>query len=79
MVQKQNGLLGTLTSKIGVVKFQTALEIRHLVDILGTYEMPLVSLRKFILAVEDIEERKEAACRWSDHTTALDVIYYTKY
>lgn len=73
MVQKSNGLLGTLTGKFGVTNYQTAIEIKNLVDILGTYEMPQMKLRKFMNAIEDIEDRKAAACCWSEHHIALDV------
>ena len=35
--------------------------------------MPVDKLRKFILAIDDIEERKEIAYRWKDHQSALEV------
>ena len=35
--------------------------------------MPVDKLRKFILAIDDIEERKEVAYRWKDHQSALEV------
>ena len=36
--------------------------------------MPVDKLRKFILAIDDVEERKEVAYRWKDHQSALEVI-----
>ena len=44
-----------------------------MVEILGSAEMPLDRLKKFIVAIEDIEDRKEAAIQWKDYLTALDV------
>ena len=35
--------------------------------------MPVDKLRKSILAIDDIEERKEIAYRWKDHQSALEV------
>ena len=35
--------------------------------------MPVDKLRKFILAIDDMEERKEIAYRWKDHQSALEV------
>ena len=41
--------------------------------------MPVDKLRKFILAIDDIEERKEVAYRWKDHQSALEVRFSTNY
>ena len=46
-----------------------------MVEILGSAEMPLDRLKKFIVAIEDIEDRKEAAIQWKDYLTALDVSF----
>lgn len=73
IVQKSSGFLGTLGGTLRGPKYKTAIEIKHLVDILGAYKMPIHRLRKFIIAIEDIEDRKKAAHRWSDHNTALEV------
>jgi len=75
MLQKSPGFLGTLSGTLTRSKYQTDIDIKHLVDILGTFNMPIERLRKFIVAIVDMEDRKYAALRWSDHITALEVIY----
>ena len=72
MLQKSPGFLG-LGGTLSRSKYQTAIDIKHLVDILGTFKMPIERLRKFIVAIEDMEDRKLAALRWADHITALEV------
>ena len=54
-------------------KFETNIQLANLVHVLGVSEMPVLKLRKYILAIDDIDERKKIAYRWKDHQTALDV------
>ena len=61
-----------------VKTFYPIIDINHLVNVLGTYNMPIDRLRKFILSIEDIEDRKLAAYNWSDYITALDCYTKTK-
>ena len=46
-----------------------------MIHVLGVHAMPVLKLRKYILAIDDIDERKKQAYRWKDHQTALDVSF----
>ena len=72
LVRKSGGLLGTFTAG---PKYQTSIKLVNLVNLCGQNEMPIDRMRKFILAIEDIDDRKQAAKKWNDHTTALEVYY----
>ena len=56
-------------------KFETNIQLANLIHVLGVHAMPVLKLRKYILAIDDIDERKKQAYRWKDHQTALDVSF----
>ncbi|CAG5096848.1 Oidioi.mRNA.OKI2018_I69.XSR.g14810.t1.cds [Oikopleura dioica] len=70
LVRKSGGLLGSFSTG---PKYQTSIKLPNLVNLCGQNEMPIDRLRKFIVAIEDIDDRKQAAKKWNDHTTALEV------
>ncbi|CBY07922.1 unnamed protein product [Oikopleura dioica] len=72
LVRKSGGLLGSFTAG---PKYQTSIKLVNLVNLCGQNEMPIDRMRKFILAIEDVDDRKQAAKKWNDHTTALEVYY----
>jgi hypothetical protein len=81
-VQKSNSLLTSFTGGFGSLtgakiasKYETAIGISNLVDILGSCEMPMQHLKKYIKDIEDLEERKSAAIKWGDNLEAFEVIY----
>ena len=71
LVRKSGGLLGSFSTS---PKYQTSIKLPNLVNLCGQNEMPIDRLRKFIVAIEDIDDRKQAAKKWNDHTTALEVV-----
>lgn len=75
MVRKTSGFLGALGAG---VKYVTSIKLPNLVNLCGYNKMPIDRLRKFILAIDDIDERKTAARKWNDHSTALDCFIKTK-
>lgn len=75
LVRKSGGLLGSFTAG---PKYQTSIKLVNLVNLCGQNEMPIDRMRKFILAIEDVDDRKQAAKKWNDHTTALECFKKTK-
>lgn len=79
MVKKgETGMFSKISGALTGPKFETSIQLSNLVHILGNNDMPVDKLRKFILAIDDIEERKEIAYRWKDHQSALECYQKTQ-